>query len=58
MQAMQGGRIDVRLDMVMLDEALAVAHPALRALYAKHPRCAVRPAVSDDRPDIDAAMLG
>jgi len=27
-------------------------------LYAKHPGCAVRPAVSDDRPDIDAAMLG
>ena len=60
MQAMQRRRecIDVRLKLVMLNQALAVAHPALRALYAKHPGCAVRLLVSDDRPDIDPAMLG
>lgn len=60
MQAMQGrrGRIDVRLDTVTLDEALALTHPALHALYAKHPGRTVRLAVGNDGPDMDAATLG
>jgi PAS domain S-box-containing protein len=59
MQAMQGGRgrIDVRLESILLDEKLATAHPALREMYTKHPGRTVRLVVSDDRPDRDVAAL-
>ncbi len=60
MQAMRGrpGRIGIRLDTVMLDTALADTHPALRALYDRHPGRTVRLAVSDDGVGMDAAILG
>jgi two-component system, cell cycle sensor histidine kinase and response regulator CckA len=60
MRAMQGrrGRIECDLGHGMLDEDLAVARPMLRALRAWQPGCTVRLAVSDDRPDIDAPMVG
>jgi two-component system cell cycle sensor histidine kinase/response regulator CckA len=59
MQAMQGkpGRIDIRLDTVMLDAALAHKHPELAALYDQQPGRAVRLAVSDDAAGMDAATL-
>jgi PAS domain S-box-containing protein len=60
MQAMRGGpgRIGIRLDTVMLDAALADAHPALGAMHARRPGRTVRLAVSDDGPGMDAATLG
>ena len=60
MQSMKSGpgHIDIRLDTVMLDAALADAHPALHAMCAKHPGRAVRLAVSDDGPGMNAAILG
>ena len=58
-QAMEGaaGRIDIRLDTVMLDAAFAEAHPALRALHAAHPGRTVRLAVIDNGPGMDTATL-
>ena len=60
MQAMRDGpgRIGIRLDTVMLDSALAAAHPALGAMHARRPGLTVRLAVSDDGPGMDAATLG
>ena len=59
MQAMPGGHghIGIRLDTVMLDTAMAQAHPALRALHEKHPGRTLRLAVSDNGPGMDAATL-
>ena len=59
MQAMRGapGRIGIRLDTVMLDTALADAHPALGAMHARHPGRTPRLAVTDDGPGMDAATL-
>ena len=59
MQAMRSGpgRIDIRLDTVMLDAAFAEAHPALRALHAAHPGRTVRLAVIDNGPGMDTATL-
>ena len=59
MHAMRGGagRIDVRVDTVMLDAAFVEAQPALRALHDKHPGRTVRLAVRDDGPGIDAVTL-
>ena len=59
MQAMPGGPgyIGIRLDTVMLDAAMAQAHPALRALHDKHPGRTLRLAVSDNGPGMDAATL-
>jgi two-component system, cell cycle sensor histidine kinase and response regulator CckA len=60
MQSMEGrtGHIDIRVDTVMLDAALANRHPELGAWRDQHPGRAVRLAVSDDGPGIDAATLG
>ncbi len=60
MQAINGrsGRIGIRLDTVVLDAAMAEAHPALRALHGNHPGSMVRLTVSDDGPGMDAATLG
>jgi PAS domain S-box-containing protein len=60
MQAMQGkpGRIDIRLDTVMIDTALTDKHPELSALHDQHPGRTVRLAVSDDAAGMDAATLG
>ncbi len=59
MQAMASGpgRIDIRLDSVILDATLAATHPALGALYARRPGRTVRLAVSDTGPGMDAATL-
>ncbi|MBI3375300.1 MAG: response regulator [Betaproteobacteria bacterium] len=59
MHAMHGrsGRIGIRLDTVMLDAALADAHPALGAMHARRPGSAVRITVSDDGSGMDAATL-
>ena len=59
MQAMPGGsgRIDIRLDTVVLDAALADTHPVLRALYAGHPRDMVRLGVRDTGAGMDPATL-
>ncbi|MBI3376561.1 MAG: PAS domain S-box protein [Betaproteobacteria bacterium] len=59
MQAMRGGpgRIEIRLDTVTLNAALAEAHPSLGAMHARRPGRTVRLAVSDDGPGMDAAML-
>lgn len=46
--------IDVRVDSVVLDEALARRYPALRRLHAQHPGRAVRLTVSDNGPGMDA----
>ena len=51
------GRIAVRLDTVLLDESLADAHPALRALLEAHPGRTVRLSVSDDGVGMDPNML-
>ena len=57
MQAAHGstGQIDIRVDTVMLDGVLAETHPAIAAMYAKHPGRAVRIAVSDDGAGMDDA---
>jgi CheY-like chemotaxis protein/two-component sensor histidine kinase len=59
MQAMQGGpgRIGIRLDAVVLDEALAERHVQLRALYAKRPGRTVRLTMNDNGMGIEAALL-
>ena len=59
MQAMRSGpgRIDIRLDSVLLDDALAAAHPALGAMHARRPGRTVRIAVTDTGPGMDAATL-
>ncbi len=59
MQAMSSGpgRIDIRLDAVTLDAALAATHPALAEMHARHPGRTVRIAVSDTGPGMDAATL-
>jgi PAS domain S-box-containing protein len=59
MQAMHGlpGHIGIRLDSVLLDSALADAHPELRAMHAKRPGLTARLAVSDDGPGMDSATL-
>ncbi len=59
MQAMRDGpgRIGIRLDTVLLDGALAAAHPALRGMHDRRPGRTVRLAVSDDGPGMDAATL-
>jgi two-component system, cell cycle sensor histidine kinase and response regulator CckA len=56
-QAMHGapGRIDIRLDAVMLDAPLTDAHPALRALQGRHPGLTIRLAVQDNGAGMDAA---
>ena len=46
--------IDVRVDAVLLDEALARGYPALRRLHAQHPGRAARLTVSDNGPGMDA----
>ena len=51
------GRIGIRLDTVLLDAAMATAHPALRALHEKYPGCTLRLAVSDSGLGMDAATL-
>jgi len=51
------GRIVIRLDAVVLDAALADAHPALHALHARHPGRTLRLSVSDDGPGMDPATL-
>lgn len=59
MQAMDGepGRIDLRLDSVLLDNALASTHPGLGAMYEKHPGRTLRLAVIDNGPGMDAATM-
>jgi CheY-like chemotaxis protein len=59
MQAMQAGPgcIRIQLDAVLLDAALAQAHPALQPLHAKHSGRTVRLVVSDDGPGMDAATV-
>ena len=59
MQAMPGGpgRIGIRLDTVLLDAALAEAHPVLAVLHACCPGRTLRLAVSDNGPGIDAVTL-
>ena len=52
------GHIEVRLDTVVLDAALAHDQPTLRALHEKHPGRTVRLAVSDDGSGMDAATRG
>jgi PAS domain S-box-containing protein len=55
MHAMPGnGRIDIRLDTVMLDAALAHTDGQLRALHERHPGRTVRFAVSDTGVGMDA----
>ena len=59
MQAMQGapGRIEIRLDEVMLDAVMAEACPVLQALFEKHPGRTPRIRVSDDGQGMDPATL-
>ena len=58
MQAMPSGpgRIEIRLDTVVLDAELARAEPALGALQARHPGPTVRLSVSDTGVGMDAAI--
>ncbi len=60
MQAMRGrpGRIDIRLNTVMVDASLVDTHPELRAMYVKHPGRAVRLMVTDNGPGMDDATIG
>lgn len=60
LQAMRGraGRIDIRLDTVMLDPVIAEKYPALHAMLAGSAIRAVRLAVSDDGPGMDVETLG
>jgi PAS domain S-box-containing protein len=59
MHAMRGGpgRIDIRLDVVLLDAALADDHPELAAMHARRPGRTVRLVVSDDGAGMEAATL-
>ncbi len=59
MQAMRGmpGSIEIRLDTVMLDAAMAEANPALRTLYQKHPGRTARLTVKDTGPGMNAETL-
>ncbi len=49
------GRIDILLDTVLLDQAYAAAHPQAQAMLAVRPGLAVRLAVRDNGPGMDAA---
>ncbi len=51
------GRIDIRVDSVILDEALAATSPRLRALYPGRPVPMARLSVRDDGPGMDATTL-
>ncbi|MEQ1774752.1 MAG: PAS domain S-box protein, partial [Burkholderiales bacterium] len=51
------GRIDIRLDTVMLDAPLAKAYPALRSLYGTRPGRTVRLVVNDSGPGMNASTL-
>ena len=59
MQALRGepGRIEIRLDSIVIDTALSQEHPALRVMHGQHPGRAVRLTVSDDGPGMDAETL-
>ena len=59
MQAMRAapGRIDIHLESVLLDTAVAQTHPALLDLFARRPGRAVRLTVSDNGPGMDASTL-
>jgi PAS domain S-box-containing protein len=52
------GHIGIRLDTILLDAALAHAHPALRTMQDHHPGLTVRLTVSDDGPGMDPALMG
>ncbi len=59
MHAIPGnGRIDVRLDTVMLDSECANTHPQLNALHDRHPGRTIRIAISDTGSGMDAATVG
>ena len=60
MQAMRDapGRIEIDLGCAMLDAALADAYPVLQELLTRHPGHAVRLAVSDNGPGMNADTLG
>ena len=49
------GRINLRLDTVILDAALAGTHIALEAMYDRHPVRTVRITLSDNGPGMDTA---
>jgi len=51
------GKISIRLDSVILDAALANAHPALRTMFADSPCRVVRLTLSDTGPGMDADTL-
>jgi signal transduction histidine kinase/CheY-like chemotaxis protein len=53
----QAGRIEFRLDTVMLDAHWMPAHPALSELCARHPGAAARIVVRDNGQGMDAATL-
>jgi len=56
--AMPGnGRIEIRLDTVMLDAELAHTDAQLRAMHERNPGLTVRVAVSDTGSGMDAAVL-
>jgi PAS domain S-box-containing protein len=48
------GRIEIRVDTVLLDRAKVTAHPELHALHERHPGRTVRLMISDDGPGMDA----
>ena len=49
--------IDIRLDTVILDAALAKTSPALRAMHASRPALTVRLTIKDGGPGMDEATL-
>ena len=51
------GQIEIKLDTVVLDAALAQALPALRALHAAYPGRTVRLSIADNGPGMDAATM-
>jgi two-component system, cell cycle sensor histidine kinase and response regulator CckA len=52
------GRIEIRVDTVLIDAAFVQAHPGLRGLHAAHPGRAVRLSVADNGPGMDAGTMG